>query len=263
MNLMPFDPVKPDDSFLDPDGDVGRRVLAAAMRSTPHPRARRSRTLAAGLVPAALLAALVVAIPNGESARAAIASAAERTAEFASGHVAWHLQTQEGEVSTDIRFDGADSAVVLDRRIQAADGTSQRASLESREVGGRIYELRNHAWQDVRSASSDMPSSSLATLVPGDGLVELLAATTEITRSGDTFEGTLPLRQLESQLPAAYLAVLGSPNGSLDEVATLTARTSDAGLLSRLEFRTTSSTLTVEYSELGTPQQISRPVARR
>ena len=96
-----LDPVRPDDPFLDPDGEP-----AAACRgrdAAPRPAARRPRALAAAGVAAAALAA-IVALPRGESAQAAIVHAAERTAAHDSGRIVWRLEAPDGEVTTVFRF---------------------------------------------------------------------------------------------------------------------------------------------------------------
>ncbi len=57
-------------------------------------------------------------------------AAAERTADFDSGRATWHLVDAKGETRTEIRFEGANSAVVVTRNGVRG---------QSRIVDGRVY----------------------------------------------------------------------------------------------------------------------------
>lgn len=274
--LTLLDPTAPEEARFDPDGDVARGVLSAAIARGTEPAGARASTprrarprLFAGVVGtsvAALVAA--VAFVGGSStlsATDALAQAVSRTAGFDSGVVRYHSEgsTPAGyrlDVTQEVRFAGGDVELVQRGEETLPSGTQERSDISYRDVAGRHW-MRNDGqkgpWRLLEAAAS--PRDTLAERTRAEvgnrALVELVRTASDVRQDGSTFRATLDGAAVRA-LPTVPFDLDRAPAAAQIDIEIAVA---EDGTVARVSVRSPGITRTVEYTELGAPQNITEP----
>jgi hypothetical protein len=243
------DPIRLDDTFLDPDGPQARAILSAVLSQRPR-RSRRRRLLPALAVTAAALAALLVTIPHRDDSLAAMRKAAGHTAAATSGHILWHVEDGPATIDEDIRFDGADWTTRGTSTLPGGPSTSA----EIRLVGGRLYAQHDGAWSEQPIPAGAVMAPQQSGMVAAPDAAKLIAALPNAaTADGTTYTAGVASDALAGAISAPLLKVLGGPG-------TIAVRTTiDAGDVTMIELREGATLVRVRFLELGQPQQIVAP----
>lgn len=269
---------------LDPRGATATRVRAAAMTAPPtaRPRVERRRAplrLAAAAVTAGVVAAVAIAVgvvPDGEGggpgggpaeARAALVSAAERTAAYTSGHIVWKMAFDtplggHADLSTDVRFEGSSvdltNASLVDEPNQGVD--HHRTSNDYRTVDGKAYWRYGHARRWSRAAGPQDATDTLRELRGRIEAVDALAGATrravDVARvpdaGGTRFTGTLAARDVPFPFLPSWTRK-GNPRFALVAVVGLD------GTVRSVTLRGNGTHVDIRFDAMGAPQGIVAP----
>jgi hypothetical protein len=272
---------------LDPDGTTGRRVRAAAIAAAQRPglAARgprraplRAPRLAAGATAIAALTAvaLAVGLPGGGSggaptapadARAALVTAAERTAAFTSGHIVWKMAYNKSDpplnfdLTNDVHFEGSDVDIAWSSSFHDTTPRSDRPvdrNGGSRVVGGQVFERYGNApyeRKDDPGISADAPTGVLTRVQAADALTAATRAAADVQEakadSGTRFTATVPTAKVPDQFRPPF-------KRTVDSVA-ITAIVGDDGAVRSLALRAPGEAVDVTFDALGEPQGIAAP----
>jgi hypothetical protein len=274
--LQAIDPLDPA-ADLDPHGPTAHRVRTAAV-ATPTPAPRRARrpralrpALAAGAVAALAVVALAAGLPGGSDhpagpadARAALLSAAERTAAFTSGHVRWEMRYDNAAFdlasSDDVRFEGSDVAVDWRSTLRRAPGaTPGEHHGGSRIVGGRAYS------QDGENPYRPSPDPHHGADAPAEVLVRIQAADAlaAATRAAGDVRAT-PADDGATRYAATVAAAdvpdqFAPPFRRTAAGVAITAVVGEDGAVRSLALRAPGEAVDVSFADLGAPQGIVAP----
>lgn len=226
-----------------------------ASTSPSASRVRRRVSLAVAFA-VACAAAAAIALGGGSSSgglgpAAAIADAAQQTAQVASGVAQATITAGDRTQSTVVRFDGDDAEVAFDQ-VDAEGDTVQRVI---RAVDGRGYEqVDGGAWRALDSQAEGDLLQSLRADIGNGGLVDAVRSASGVTQDGDVYRA-----QFDGGL-ALDNTLLGLTTGApLAEGTEVEVVAGEDGLLRRVTIRSTGVQRTVTYSELGAPQDITAP----
>ncbi len=272
---------------LDPDGLIAHRVRAAAIAAAQQPglathgprrTPRRAPRIALGATAVAALAAvaLAVGLPGGgdgaaptapADARAALLTAAERTAAFTSGHIVWKMAYNKFrppmnfDLVNEVRFEGSDVEILWSSRFHETTPPSLRPTDRSggtRIVGGQVFERYGkkpyRRKKDPRN-SADAPAGVLTRVQAVDALTAAARAASGVQEAavggGTRFTATVAAAEVPDQFRPPFTRTVRS--------VAITAIVSDDGAVRSLALRAPGERVDVTFSELGQPQRIVAP----
>ncbi|WP_445147883.1 hypothetical protein [Baekduia sp. Peel2402] len=269
--LRAADPLRDDDHDLVPNGAMATRVRAGAQREGDAPRTapRRGRlALAGGLAVALAAAAVAVGLPGSGSsptrpadARAALVSAAEKTATFTSGKITWRVAQDDvklGSVldtTTALRYEGED----FDSTMTSSALPGQTGG--ARTVGGRTWRLRDGQWKPV-----ELPAGLGS---PSEQFAQQLGLASDLAQAAQRADGVTatPDGGDDATRYAATLDAAAVPvrfNDTWTGAVQLDATVGGDGTVRAVSLRGTdvnggTMTIAVTFDELGQPQGIVAP----
>jgi hypothetical protein len=261
--LRAADPLAGRDADLDPRGAMAARIRAGALAApatTPAHRNAHPRRLALAAVAAlALAAALAVALPGGRptppGARAALVSAAERTASFTSGHIVWRMTYDKPalDLTNDVRFDGSDFANAMTSRFLDSGRVSH---VEIRIVGGRQYDRTDDGAFTERPGDPDARDGVTARLQAADALADAARAAADVRAepAGDDGATRYTATVAAADVPDAFRP----PSPRAAPTVTIVAVAAGDTLRS-LQLRTPGEAVDITFDGLGQPQGIVAP----
>jgi hypothetical protein len=276
--LRTLDPLAPD-ADLDPDGTTARRVRLAALAAIPAvaaaPRAKRRplRVAVAATGAGALAAvALAVGLPGGgggpaapADARAALLSAAERTAAFTSGHITSRMSYDKPGARIDVtrtdetRFEGSDSAYDYRSTIRTlADAPPGEHHGGSRIVGGEAYSRDGDGPFRISADphhGADAPAEIRVRVQAADALAAATRAASDVTEApvdgGTRFTATVPADAVPDRLSPPFERTVAT--------VAITATVGDDGSVRSIALRAPGEAVDVTFDALGEPQHIVAP----
>jgi len=281
--LTQLDPTAPDDPRFDPDGDVAKGVLSAAIARGSEPAgatttsrpARRPRLLAGAMGTSVAAIAAVALLTGGGStltATQALAQAVNRTAAFESGVIRYHNEIQDDEsgyrldATQQVRFSGTDMEIVQRGGEILPSGTHERHDSTARQVDGHQWVRSDDPagqWRLLGAVATD--ATPLADRVRAEvgnrALVELVKAASDVRQDGSTFRATVDANALRALPTVPFDLDQGPATAPIDVEVSLSAD----GTIRRLVIRTPDSSgsthveRAVEYSDLGVAQTIVAP----
>jgi hypothetical protein len=268
--LRAADPLDPAD--LDPQGPMAFRVRAGAT-APPTPRARtgerRARlALAAVSVTALAAVAVALALPGGSGggpadARAALITAAEKTAAFTSGQLTWHMAFDDPRSIYDVdavnvmRYEGDDVGSVATTTEHGLRG-KRRTTVHRggyRLVDGVAYVTR----RDGSWKREPAPPAERAPAVRLRRELDSAAAFAQLVRAA---AGVTTRRLAAATGYRATIAADAVPKtygpGWRGTVA-VSATVGDDGIVRAIALRDRAATLEIAFDRLGQPQGIVAP----
>lgn len=268
---------------LDPDGATGRRVRAAAIAAAQQPglathgAPRRAPRLAFGATAVAALAgvALAVGLPGGgggspttpPDARAALVTAAERTASFTSGHIVWKMAYKKShppmsfDLANEVRFEGSDVDIVWSSRFHDTTPPSNRpADMNGGEriVDGQVferYDRKPYRRKKDPGISAGAPTGVLTRVQSVDALTAAARAAADVKQAavhgGTRFTATVATADVPRQFRPPFKRTVHS--------VAITAIVGDDSAVRSLALRAPGEKVDVTFSGLGEPQHIVVP----
>jgi hypothetical protein len=263
------------DPDLDPRGAMAARVHAGATarRDAPIRRGGGARRAVAGLAATAALAAVALAVglsggPTAPAdARAALVSAAQRTAAFTSGRLTWHLTSADPASGYDVaatnvlRYEGADldiDTTTVEHGV-GGDPAAQEHAGGYRLVGGQAFQRTGDGALTPVPAPRDGATGGAGRfhdeLLAADALLDAARGAPDVTQSkdGDTTRFTATLAG--AAVPDAF----GPSWKTRGAPATLTATVGADGAVRTIALRSPTQTTDVAFDDLGRPQGITAP----
>lgn len=267
--LRDADPLVAHDD-LDPHGPMASRIRREATRQRDRPLNTRfmkgsvplvrRRLALAGLAAVVLAVALVVALPGGRGAppdaRAALVDAAQRTAEFDSGHLVWHMVYQQPalDLTNDVRYDGADFDNRWTTRFLDSGKTSDGGV---RIVGGRIYDrFDNRPWVDHRTADKPEQTGVKARVQAADALADAARAASDV-RAENLGDGAARYTATVSATDVPN--VFRGPGTRKAKTVSIVAVTANGATLRSLQLRSPGEMVDITFDGFGQPQHIVAP----
>lgn len=273
--LRAADPLDPA-ADLDPQGADALRVRTTAVTGS-DPYLQRGRKKGSDpvtglrrggvvVVAACALAAIAIAVglpgdggapTKPADARAALITAAERTASFPSGHLVWRMRYDDPalDLTNDVRYDG--DAFENTWTTRHRDGDRATYTGATRVVGGRRY-ARDGGRPFVDrgpAAAGEGRDATAAHLKAADALADAVRAASGVTAepAGD---GTRYTADIPS---AAALGPFHPPFERTATTVTITAVTAPDGRLRSLALRAAGEKVDIAFEEFGRPQRIVAP----
>lgn len=273
---------------LGPDGTVGRRVRAAAIAAAqqpglathgPHATPRRPPRLALGATAVAALAvvALAVGLPGGgdgaapttpADARAALLTAAERTAAFTSGHIVWKMSYKKArppinvDLTNDVRFEGSDVHIVWSSRFHDTAPPTKRPADQSgatRVVDGQVFRRygdRPYRRENEPDTRAEATAGVLTRMESADALTAAARAAAGVekatVRGATRFSATVATADVPRQFRPPFERKVRS-------VAITAIVGDDDGAVRSLALRAPGERVHVTFTALGRPQGIVAP----
>ncbi|HEX5926769.1 MAG TPA: hypothetical protein VFY45_23280 [Baekduia sp.] len=271
---------------LDPDGTTAHRVRTAAIAAAQQPgltvhsptgprRSRRAPRLALGAIAVAALAAVApaVGLPGWGSdgsptapadARAALLTAAERTAGFTSGHIVWKMAYNKADppmdfdLTNEVRFEGSDVDVTGTSNFHHPAEATDSSTYGFRAVGGQSYWRYGdgpYERKEEPGTAAGAPAGVLTRVQAADALVAATRSAADV-QEAEVDGGT----QFTATVATADVPDLFRPpfKRTVDNVA-ITAIVGDDGAVRSLALRAPGEAVDVTFSELGEPQGIVTP----
>jgi hypothetical protein len=269
--LRTLDPLAPG-ADLDPGGATAQRVRRAAFATTIPARTRRRPlrlALAATTAAALAAAALTVGLSGGPAApadaRAALLSAAQRSAAFTSGHITWNMTynnpgaKMDFDITDEVRFEGSDADIAWSSDIRSlATATPAEHHGGSRIVGGEAYSRDGDG--PFRPSpdphhGADVPAEIAVRVRAADALAAAARAARDVTQSavdgGTRFTATVPAAAVPEQFRPPFRRTA--------ESVVITATVGDDGSVRALALRAPGEVVDVAFDGLGEPQHILAP----
>jgi hypothetical protein len=267
--LRAADPL--DAADLDPRGAMAARVRAGATAAPPRRAGAGERRvrLALAAVSATALAAVAVALalPGGTGggpadARAALITAAEKTAAFTSGRITWHMAFGDPSSIYDVdavnvlRYQGDDVDLDATTTEHGVGGDPAESVHRGgyRVVGGRAFTRTDDVWTPVET-----PTGERGPAARFHEELDSAAAFADAVRAAANVATT----RLDGA--TGYTATVDGPSvpeiygPSWKGTVTLTATVGDDGVVRQLALRSATNVLEVTFEDLGAPQGIVAP----
>lgn len=267
-----------EDPDLDPRGAMAARVAtgATARHAPTGPSRRRALPrAAAGLIAAAALAAVAIAVglPGGggpaapADARAALVSAAQRTAAFTSGRLTWHITSADPASGYDVaatnvlRYEGADldiDTTTVEHGV-GGDPAAQEHAGGYRLVGGQAFQRTGDGALTPVAAPSGAATGGAGRfhdeLLAAAALVDAARGAAGVTQTKDGDATRFTATIAGNAVPDAF----GPSWKTRGEPAMLTATVGDDGVVRTIALRSAAQTADVAFDDLGRPQGITAP----
>lgn len=267
-----LDPTHAGDPAFDPRSPQARRVLAAATAPRPasRPPRRRAPRLALGGLAAAVLAAAVVVgttTTGAPDARAALLQAAEKTGAADSGRLLWTSSMTapaEFDLSTrsrvEMRFDGENVDMTESGRVEERGKVTETRSW-FRLIDGRGY-MRNATGPGTGWVYSDGMEVNGMLMVSqqadNPALVKLVRSGADVTAE-DGPSGSTVYRTTTTVGAYRDAAPISAGHSNSQEPMHLEVTVGADGFIRRVHTRDAHTTETIEYFDLGTPQEFEAP----